>query len=389
MEKKINDYVNYMFNLNNIKDEEMFNEITSNLHERFAEYIEEGLSDDEAYLKTVGTLGDFDFKEGELDDKYAYKPNWANISLMISLALAILGTIALLLNQTMSMVFTGISISLYIGSAYYLYHLSKYVLKEEKNVKKHNNLLKSMFVNLKTSFIFWNINISYWLTTVVMGLIALIKGFSITIEDIYTLEPADIFNYIATIVIIFIAIFIVIFFIFILIYKKLEKTYLMMTNEEKLEGYLNKGFFNEYKPIIFAALTFVYITFYFLVMMRTGLMVFKDDGFRFVFYNDYTVADYGIFGVPAALIVLFSFVDIFLQGKVKEIIKIAAIFLLDIISLIVSYIELSTNFARPLNLIEINNGRIVATVITFLLIIFLGIRLLINKKQTNETIEIE
>lgn len=234
MEQKINSYVKYIFNLNNIKDEDMYLEITTNLNERYNEYLSKGISEDDAYLKTINTLGEFDFNDPKIDNSFQYKPNWANISLWVSLALGILATILLFISTPVSALFTGLSIALYIGSSYYLYHMSQYALKTEKDINKHNELLKGIFKNLKTTFIFWNINISYWITSTVIGLI-----FLITSQTILN-NPGEIFRIIAGYFVIFAVIFIVILIIFKNIYKNIESKYYELTQQEKLNSYIKE-----------------------------------------------------------------------------------------------------------------------------------------------------
>ncbi|HHT55009.1 MAG TPA: hypothetical protein GX012_00420, partial [Acholeplasma sp.] len=235
MEQKINTYVKYIFKLNNIKDEEMYLEITTNLSERYSEFLNNGLNEDEAYLKTIDTLGDFDFNDPLIDTTYQYKPNWANISLWVSLALGILATILLFISTPVSALFTGISIALYIGSAYYLYHLSQYALKTEKDINKHNELLKGIFKNLKTTFIFWNINISYWLTSIIINFIFLLTSQTLlnNTGELY----AIILGYFA----LFAVIFTVLLIIFKNIYKNIELKYYELTQQEKLTSYAKEA----------------------------------------------------------------------------------------------------------------------------------------------------
>lgn len=237
MIKKLESYLDYILKVNKIDDLELKDEITSNLIDKYNDYIKKGMDEDKAYIETIKTIGDFNIEEEVIDQKFEYKPNWANISLWVSLGLAILATIALLLSTPTSIFLVAISVSLHIGASYYLYHLSQYVMKEEKDVLKHNNLLKTIFTNLKTTFIFWNINISFWiakiLSTITIPIIIYYQG--------EVKEFSQIISMIVLGIIFFIMIFAVLLLVFNMVYKKLENKYLELTNEVSLDNLLKNN----------------------------------------------------------------------------------------------------------------------------------------------------
>lgn len=287
MKNKINSYVKYIFNINNIKDDEMFLEVTTNLHDRYQSLIEEGLHEEDAYLKTIDTLGDFNFSDPKIEESFNYKPSWANIALWVSLGLAVIATIVLLLNNTMSILFTGISISLYIGSSYYLYHLSQYTLKEEKDINKHNELLKGIFKNLKTSFIFWNINISYWITSVIASLI-------LTLTSTSVLDPSvDVLDVVLAYAIIFIVIFSIIFIIFRNVYLNIEKKYFELTQQEKLVSYVKEASVFKLNSTTIKVLTIilkvVLVLAYTTIILATGIKV-RYANPPFGIYDTFTIS---------------------------------------------------------------------------------------------------
>lgn len=283
MKNKINSYVSYVFNTNNIKDEEMFDEITANLNDRYNSYIEEGIDSETAYIKTINTLGDFNLNKLEIKETYNYRANWANISLWVSLGLSILGTIVLLLNTTMSILFVGLSISLYIASAYYLYHSSQYSLKVLKDVEKHNELLKGIFKNLKTNFIFWNINISFWITSILGNLVFLLMSYGLINNTL------DVEMLMWTYGIIFVVIFIIVLLIFNNIYIIIEKKYFELTQEDKLESYIsNKSNFyinRKATNVILKIISIVGILIYMGVIYTAGVHVSSGE-FSMINYSE-------------------------------------------------------------------------------------------------------
>lgn len=381
MKKKINEYVKYMMNVNNIKDNEMFIEITNNLHDRYDSFIKEGMKEDDAYLKTINTLGDFDFKEEEIDNKYKYKPNWANISLMVSHGLAILGTIALLIHTGVSLVFTGVSLSLYIGSAYYSYHLSKYVLNEEKDVAKHNSLLKNIFTNLKTSFIFWNINISFWLTSIILKLLTFLGANPNWMLD---LSFDDIGLLLIFLVVLFIIIFTIIYLIFNSIYKKLEQKYLDITNEEKLESYLSQSdlFGNYLKGDFFKNLgSFLYFTIYSVIILLVGFKVHLRTGS----YGGTEIIN-AVESV-ALIVILIPFIFIFITTffkPIKNIYKLMILISVDIITSLILYFEIKSYYkGMPITRINIEYHplRFIVFVINVIILLLL-LRKDIKHKKT-------
>ncbi len=256
MINKIKSYVEYVLKVNKIDDKEMFEEIVANLIEKYHHYLDEGLTEDKAYVETIKTIGDFNIKEEVIDDKYEYRPNWANISLWISLGLAVLSTLSLFLSVSVSIVLIAISISLHIGSSYYLYHLSQYVLKEEKDIAKHNNLLKTIFTNLKTTFIFWNINLSYWISLIINRLLAPF----ITLNGGVITDYRDLVLIYFFYVFVFLISFIVLFIIFRSIYLIIEKKYFDLTKEDNLDNLISRSglFKSSINPKVFAWLIFIF-----------------------------------------------------------------------------------------------------------------------------------
>lgn len=243
---KIKEYVDYLFKLNKIDDLARKEELISNLESKFIDLKANGMAEDDAYIETIKGIGDLSVEEVVSDNQFRYKPSWANISLYISLALSVIGLIVLFISTPINIVLITLSIVLYIGASYYLYHMSQHVLKEEKDVVKHNELLKAIFTHLKTIFIFWNINISYWLANIIISVLISLSVFETV--------SVGTFEYLSQIVLFTTIIGILIFIILLLvgngIYKKLELKYYELTLDDKLDNLISKN-----KDIIFNALS--------------------------------------------------------------------------------------------------------------------------------------
>lgn len=267
MYKKINDYIDYIFKLNNLKNDELKAEVNGNLISKYDDLLNQGLNQEKAYIETIKTIGDFNLDESNIKEKFTYKTNWANIAMTISLALAVIATIALFLHTPTSIIVFAISISFYVGAAYYLYHESQHVMKVEKDVLKHNELLKSIFTYLKTVFIFWSVNISYWLSSIITDNV--LYNFILYSAGSGNLDPTDIFGLFMFRLIIAVIFFVILLFLSIVIYNNLESKYYDLTKDNNLKSYLETTSFlkfnvklkNIIKTVLYTLLTVIYILF--------------------------------------------------------------------------------------------------------------------------------
>src|SRR5690554_135338 len=172
----------------------------------------------------------------------------------ISLSLAVLATIALFLHTPTSIIVFAISISLYVGAAYYLYHESQHVMKTEKDVLKHNELLKSIFTYLKTVFIFWSINISYWLSSIITDNV--LYNYILYRVGNGNLDPYDILGLFLFRLLIALIFFVILLFLSIGIYNNL-KSYLVTSSFFKF----SENHKSIIKTLLYTLLTISYILF--------------------------------------------------------------------------------------------------------------------------------
>src|SRR5690554_6936637 len=143
MKEKIRQYVNYQFRFDKREEiEEIKEEITANLIDRYNEYLDSGKSTEQAYIEAIKSMGDFsDNPENDISSEYSIKPSIPDILLLCSTILSIFGLLIILFSNVTGTIVTVISIVLFSGSAYYLYSYSQYIRKEEMNIEKHNLLL--------------------------------------------------------------------------------------------------------------------------------------------------------------------------------------------------------------------------------------------------------
>lgn len=60
MIKKLESYLDYILKVNKIDDLELKDEITSNLIDKYNDYIKKEMDEDKAYIETIKTNGDLD-----------------------------------------------------------------------------------------------------------------------------------------------------------------------------------------------------------------------------------------------------------------------------------------------------------------------------------------
>lgn len=60
MIKKLESYLDYILKVNKIDDLELKDEITSNLIDKYNDYIKKEMDEDKAYIETIKTIGDLD-----------------------------------------------------------------------------------------------------------------------------------------------------------------------------------------------------------------------------------------------------------------------------------------------------------------------------------------
>lgn len=238
MHDKIRQYVNYQFRFDERNDiEELKEEIIANLIDRYEEYRQKGLTEEEAYIEAIKSMGDFSQHEyNKISEEYSIKPQIPDILLMCGAILSIFGMILTLFNGIVGTIITAISILLFSGSAYYLYSYSQYIRKQYMDIEKHNLLLTKIFKYMKTSFVFWAISLSLIMTSLVITIIT-----SIILIDSMNLSIDDVGSIITIIVILFIGVLAIFSFIFYKIYQRLMNHYYLLTGNKELKGKIQES----------------------------------------------------------------------------------------------------------------------------------------------------
>lgn len=235
MEDKIREYVNYQFRFDNREDiEEMKEEIIANLIDRYHEYLKEGKSKQEAYIEAIKQMGNFANVEEDIDNEFSLKPSIADVSLVVAMILSVFGLLLLFMNFLAGAITTVISIVCFSSASYYMYANSQYIRKNYMDIEKHNIILKKIFKNVKTCFIFWAISLSIILTYIIISI--LVQLSLINIIDDFNYESIG--SIIEVVIILFILILTVFIVLFINLYHRIMKKYYYLTGEMPPRSYL-------------------------------------------------------------------------------------------------------------------------------------------------------
>lgn len=163
MKTKIKTYVDHYFRFDKRADlDALKSEIISNLFERYDAAIESGLEAEEAYIKTVKSMGDFQAESyNRMDEMDKTLPSLPEYLLPASAILAAFALILIFLNTVVGGVLTATSIILYAVGGKYLYAKAMYAKSHDLDIELHENYLTKIFKYMKTSFAFWSISIAY------------------------------------------------------------------------------------------------------------------------------------------------------------------------------------------------------------------------------------
>lgn len=240
MKNKIREYVEYQFRFDKSDEtKDLIEEIVANLCDRYDEFLLKFHNEEKAYLEAIKQMGDFNIKPEIISDEYSLKPSWPDITMIISVVLAIFGLLITFFSLLMGTIITAASISLYAASCYYLYSYSQYIMKNEKDINKHNSLLKKIFQYMKTCFAFWAINLSILFSNLLTSLIMLLKGYSLVTSDPLELQKS-VNNFMWVYVLTFLLSLIACAFLFVWLYKKISFKYYYLTGEAHIPSYLSE-----------------------------------------------------------------------------------------------------------------------------------------------------
>lgn len=241
MNKKIKTYVDHYFRFDKREDlEQLKEEIIGNLSERYEALIEEGMDEQKAYIEVVKTMGDFQTPSyNEVPETYKKLPSLPDYLLPISVILAVFATILLLMSAVVGGVMTSLSIICYATGGYYLYAKAMHVKSEEMDIELHKSYLQRIFKYMKTSFVFWSLNISYLIAVI-------IQAISQWILVIMNADTNPDFEYIQGVfqmfvvlsVVSFIIAFVVLLIVFRNLYQRLMRKYYVLTGESYIQSKL-------------------------------------------------------------------------------------------------------------------------------------------------------
>jgi hypothetical protein len=226
MKNKIREYVYYQLRFDEDKgNEELKEEIISNINDRYDEIFEKTKDDNIAYIRAIKTMGDFTEGKNLESAKSAYKPSIPEMFLIAGVILAIFGVIIVFFSNIAGGIITMLSIVSFSVGSNYIYQESQYIKNVEFDIEKHNDYLTKIFSYMKTCFVFWAIGISYLLAAIVNGIITSIS----IIDSVGTLD-LDTFRMIFILsIVVFVVVFIILLAIFKNVYDRLISKYYELT----------------------------------------------------------------------------------------------------------------------------------------------------------------
>lgn len=235
MKKKIREYVYYQLRFDNdAGNEELKEEIISNISDRYDEIFEKTNDSNYAYISAIKSMGDFAEDKNIEKEKVAYKPSIPEMFLIAGVILAIFGVLIVLFSSVAGAIVIMISIVAFSVGANYIYQESQYIKEVEYDIEKHNDYLTKIFSYVKTCFVFWAIGISYLVAAVINSVISSIM----LVETVGSLGMDEFTTVIIISFVLFILIFITLLSIFKKIHDKLIARYYELTGESKLDSKL-------------------------------------------------------------------------------------------------------------------------------------------------------
>lgn len=245
MKNKIKTYVDHYFRFDKRADlEQLKAEIVGNLYDRYDEAIENGLTEADAYIKTVKSMGDFQaasYNQTDISDLVL--PSLPEYLLPASAILAAFGVILIFLNTVVGGILTAVSIILYAVGGKYLYARAMYAKSHDLDIELHKNYLTKIFKYMKTSFAFWSISIAYliaYMPTMLSQLFVYIV--SLGIEPNYDEIASTVQSLFIISILTFILSFIILIIISYNVYQKLKLKYYILTGENELPGKIKDSF---------------------------------------------------------------------------------------------------------------------------------------------------
>lgn len=239
MHKKIEEYVQFKLRNDHTEDSlEKKEEIISNLIERYDDYLKRTNDEEQSYIETIKTIGDFIDEE---DEEINYRPELSEMFLVSASVLAIISLLAVFLNSLVGLIIVGISISLYSVGALYLYQKSKFYETVEFNVRKYRLFLDKTFSYMKTNFTFWAITLTLVITQLIyqflLWIVAVTTVANYTAGEIPDITTTDDIWYVYVFVVLgFIITFSIIGSFFIVLYRRLMKKYKELSGNSDIQS---------------------------------------------------------------------------------------------------------------------------------------------------------
>jgi len=243
MEAKIKQFVkNQLYYYSQGNKEELHEEISGNLIERYYDFLKEVDNEQTAYLKTIGLMGEF-LDEDLPDDGYRLPIKLEDLAMLLGSILSGVGFFLLFFMPVAGIMFTIASIVLFVIGAHFSYGQAQYARKKDGNMAVYVSRLKRIFSYVKSCFVFWAGSATLLLSALIYTIYIFVRSTIIYSSIEGTTDYNEIINVIGSVHQVFLTAFVVFLisliivgFLTYFVYWKFIEHYEMLTGEKNLNG---------------------------------------------------------------------------------------------------------------------------------------------------------
>lgn len=189
MKDKLRIYVEYEFRFNEERNKEaLVDEAYNNLLKRYETLKEKYGDENRAYRETIEELRAERDSEKKVGRPYSSMPKLYDVGIVVALILSIFGILAFFVSAGLAFVLAVISIVLFGGSAYFMYHRAQYEKNENGDIERFNHYLDKSFSHLKSVFTFWAIIFTIFLGQMIARMFLFMEDLSDPFNTFTTFE---------------------------------------------------------------------------------------------------------------------------------------------------------------------------------------------------------
>ena len=179
MEEKLRKFVEYHYRFNDARDkdqkiEEVYNKLLvqyNTLKDRYGD-------EERAYRETISHIDAFADVEREIRSEYTRGPRFYDVGMVLALVVSVFAMLAFFIAASLAFVLTVISIMLFSGSGYYIYHQAQYEKNVNGDIDRFDHYLDRSFSFLRTAFIFWAITFTILFGQLIADMFLFMEGLS-------------------------------------------------------------------------------------------------------------------------------------------------------------------------------------------------------------------